>query len=167
MLGGRVVHYNVDGTILSERYKADKIMSATPNKETGYVEIFLRYQRDGIQKSQRFSVHVIVCKIFHGRRPFPGAQVDHLDGVRHNNRWNNLRWASCSQQQETSKKLGTKPVGERHYKAVLTDDQIETIMSRYVPHDKYNSFAALALEYGVCKSTLSKIYNNVNRAGVM
>lgn len=138
-----------------------KFLSLSINKSHGYVEVNL-YNENG---PTHYLVHILVCELFIGPKPEgEWVDVDHEDGNRTNNMFSNLRWATRSQQQENSRRLGTKPVGERHYKAILTDEQIGEIMARYRPYDRQNSFGAMALEYGVSKSGLSKIFKGVNRA---
>lgn len=39
-------------------------------------------------------VHQAVCEAFHGPKPFPEAVVIHLDENAHNNRPENLKWAT-------------------------------------------------------------------------
>lgn len=43
-------------------------------------------------------VHVLVCTAFHGPRPSSDHTVDHIDRVRDNNKAENLRWATHSEQ---------------------------------------------------------------------
>ena len=51
-----------------------------------------------VRHGKNHQVHVLVARAFHGERPFPGATVDHINQVKHDNRAANLRWASRSQQ---------------------------------------------------------------------
>lgn len=43
------------------------------------------------------SVHILVCSTFHGERPAPGYEVRHLNGVRTDNRAENLAWGTRSE----------------------------------------------------------------------
>lgn len=41
--------------------------------------------------------NIIVCEVFHGEKPFPEAQAAHLNGIRSDNRAENLKWCSPSE----------------------------------------------------------------------
>lgn len=41
-----------------------------------------------------WKVHQLVCRTFHGDKPFPEAVIRHLDGNSFNNRASNLRWGT-------------------------------------------------------------------------
>jgi len=45
---------------------------------------------------KRYRVHRLICSAFHGNPP-KGHDVDHVNGIKHDNRPENLRWASRSQ----------------------------------------------------------------------
>ena len=51
--------------------------------------------REGRQRS--FGVHILVCAAFHGPKPFPKAEVRHLDGDGTNNVTDNLCWGTRSE----------------------------------------------------------------------
>jgi hypothetical protein len=45
-------------------------------------------------RGRTFKVARLVCEAFHGKAPFPGAVVMHLDENARNNRPDNLRWGT-------------------------------------------------------------------------
>lgn len=75
------------------------------------------YQSVGLwrdMKPHRRLVHRLVCEAFHGPAPFGDAQVAHNDGCRFNNRADNLRWATRSENVEDTRRHGVMPMGARH-----------------------------------------------------
>lgn len=68
---------------------------------------------DGVQC--RRLVHRLVCEAFHGPAPSADHVVAHFDGSRDNNRAENLRWASRSENAQDALRHGTLPVGEKHW----------------------------------------------------
>jgi HNH endonuclease len=48
-------------------------------------------------RGKNIDVHVAVALAFHGPRPFPKAEVLHLDHDETNNTPNNLRWGTRSE----------------------------------------------------------------------
>lgn len=50
------------------------------------------------QLGRNMSVHILVCEAFHGSKPSSTHSVDHIDRNRTNNKSNNLKWASKTEQ---------------------------------------------------------------------
>lgn len=62
--------------------------------QAGYPRIDIKL--DGSVKTVQ--VHRLVARAFLGEPPFKDATVDHINGIRHDNRVENLRWATKSEQ---------------------------------------------------------------------
>lgn len=77
-------------------------------KQTGYMQVSLC--RDGGQKD--VSVHVLVAEAFHGPRP-DGMEVLHRDADRANNRADNLRWGTRTENQQQKVEDGNHPQAKR------------------------------------------------------
>ncbi len=45
-------------------------------------------------KRKNYRVHRLVCEAFWGPPPAPGLQVDHIDGTKSNNHFENLEWVT-------------------------------------------------------------------------
>ena len=45
-------------------------------------------------KGKNYLVHRLVCEAFWGPPPAPGLQVDHIDGTKSNNHYENLEWGT-------------------------------------------------------------------------
>jgi hypothetical protein len=73
-----------------------EILNAITNKKVlpwrhtkGYLQVKL------VSKNEY--VHRLVCKAWHGEPTFDKAQVDHIDGVRDNNKPSNLKWVTAKE----------------------------------------------------------------------
>lgn len=130
-----------------------------PKSGKTYAQVGLHH--DGGQTS--VSVHRLVCTAFHGPAPEGKPTVEHDDGDGLNNEETNLYWASYSDQREGERKRGTLPLAEKHYKSVLTTEQVMWVKSVYKSHDPEFGRNALAMKLGVHKSTIGKITAGVNR----
>jgi len=99
-------------------------------------------------------VHALVCEAFHGPRP-DGHQVAHGDGSRDNNRADNLRWATPSENNLDKWRHGTlqDQRGERAPKAKLKNEQVLEIKSLL----GVQSLSSLARRFGVNPTSIHNI----------
>jgi hypothetical protein len=72
------------------------------------------------------SSHVGICEAFHGIRP-PGMEVAHENGIKTDNRADNLSWKTPAQNTQDKIRHGTHVSGIEHYACRLTDDQVRDI----------------------------------------
>lgn len=87
-----------------------KPLKQVPNY-AGYAGVTLCCE--GKKKNAR--VNRIVCEAFHGPAPSPDYHAAHNDGVRLNNRADNLRWVLGVENEADKRTHGTAAVGERHW----------------------------------------------------
>jgi hypothetical protein len=124
----------------------------------GYVVVCL--WRDNKRKG--FSVHRLVALAFIGEPPSARHDVAHWDGNRANNCSANLRWATRSENQLDSVRLGThggfRQRGERHPRAILTADQVNEVRQLWPTL----SFSRIAERFGVSRSAVRGILNGSN-----
>lgn len=101
------------------------------------------------------SVHTLVCTAFHGPRP-PGMEVAHYDGDSHNNRADNLRWATHAENSADMTRHGShrERVGERVPSSKLSAAQVRLIRSIEPWH---GSQTYLAKRFGVCQTTIHNV----------
>lgn len=59
---------------------------------------------EGVRKR----LHVLVCEMFHGKRPTKHHQVNHIDGDRSNNKASNLEWVTAKENIQNALKRGVK-----------------------------------------------------------
>lgn len=124
---------------------------------TGYSKVCLR--RDG--KTFRRRVHTIVAETFIGPRPTPNHQVAHGDGVRTNNRVDNLRWATAVENSADTDRHGTRVVGELHHNTKLSSNDIAAIRSR--PNTGWGFYSALGREFRISAGHAWSIVHGTKR----
>jgi hypothetical protein len=95
-------------------------------------------------------IHKIVCETFNGPRPFPGAQVCHLDGNRMNNAARNLAWGTAKENNSHKVLHGTDGRGERNGQAKLTRDAVRQMRAQ---RGLGRTFKSIADEFGVSAMT--------------
>lgn len=145
-----------DGTIIGVKGKP---LKPTPNTK-GYLKFGARVNG----KVRTFQVHAVVCEAFHGEKPFPEAQVRHLDGNKLNNRADNLAWGTSAENAADTAKHGTRMRGERLPTSKLTEAHVKEIRTRYATGGAWEVVGGvrmqdLADEYGVTLKTISLIVN--------
>lgn len=108
----------------SGRYKDGRILKLWDINKHGYLTVTLC--GDG-RKFKSFYVARAIATAFHGEPPFAGAQVNHIDGCKQNNRATNLEWVTRRQNIDHSIALGLNARGERHGAAKLTTRDVRAI----------------------------------------
>jgi hypothetical protein len=96
-----------------ERHYSVSSNGVIRNNSTG-LRLFGELDRDGYRrvnlssagKALKRRVHRLVCEAFHGPAP-EGCEVCHLDGTRTNNRAENLRWGTRSENVRQAQAHGT------------------------------------------------------------
>jgi hypothetical protein len=106
------------------------------------------------------SVHRCVAAAFHGPPPSDKHVVAHYDGNGHNNRADNLRWATQSENLADRVRHGTHERGERNRCAKLTEDVIRIIRGETA------SESLVAVRFGISQSHVNRIKNRVAWAHV-
>lgn len=72
------------------------------------------------------SVHCLVLEAFVSTRP-EGQQARHKNGVRDDNRLDNLQWGTVKENAADRVAHGTAPVGAKNPRAILTEVDVERI----------------------------------------
>lgn len=131
-------------------YPKDGILKGGLNKR-GYFHYILT-DRNGNRKI--FKAHRLIASVFIGKCP-DGMLVNHKDAIKTNNHIDNLEYATQKENIHHSMLLGLHPKGMRQGQSKLTDDQIQEIRTKYIPHVVSQSM--LAREYGVSKTLIRQI----------
>lgn len=125
----------------------------TPIQTTnGYLTVALVY---ALGQSQRYPIHRLVCRAFHGE-PFPHqTDVNHLDHDRTNNRAENLEWMTRSENLQWAKKHGRNNRGAVNGRSKLTEnDALQIIHLLKTTNLKHQTIAD---RFGVTDGTVQSI----------
>lgn len=109
----------------------------------GYKKVLLRVP--GKKKRQPFQVHRLVLTLFISPCP-EGCEAAHNNGIRDDNRLENLRWDTPAGNRADKVKHGTDQIGERHPGHKLTEAAVRDIRKR---HAAGTSKMAIARVYSV------------------
>jgi hypothetical protein len=126
-----------------------------PGPAVGGVYRTLDIVDDSGRRASRY-VHVLVAATFHGAKPFPAAQVRHLDGDGANNAAWNLSWGTAAQNAQDKRLHGTHRLGEQVAGAKLTADEVRDIRAL---HALGLTVSVLAVDYSVSESTIYAVIN--------
>jgi len=106
-------------------------------------------------KTISVAVHRLVAKAFYGEPP-EGCVVCHNNGVKTDNRPENLRWDTPKSNNEDRRKHKTMPVGERHGMAKLKQADIDSIRGRGL------HYTDVMREYGMSRTQSHRITTGRN-----
>lgn len=106
-------------------------------------------------KMINYRVHRLVLETFLGKSKLP--QCCHKNGISHDNRLENLYWASAKQNAKDRKKHGTAPVGERHGSSKLKWTDVREIRISYKNGARLKD---LSEKYNITSNSVSRIVKN-------
>jgi hypothetical protein len=110
-------------------------------------------------------IHSLVLETFVRKRP-SGMVACHNNGVRTDNRVENLRWDTQAGNKRDEIFHGTRRIGTKHHNAKISDKDVRDIRRRFVrisPH-KSNS-TLLAAEFGITRDYAASVAKGTDRAG--
>ena len=114
-------------------------------------------------KTYTKSIHRLVAETFIYNR-FNKPQVNHKDGNKLNNRYDNLEWCTSSENlkhaYDTDLKVATK--GEANGQSKLTAEQVKYIRENYVKYSREKGSYALARMFGVSSTTILDVIKEKN-----
>ena len=137
-----------------------RVLRPSPTSD-GYPSVPLA---GGSPGSRSHMIHTLVARAFLGPRP-EGHQINHIDGVKDNNRLDNLEYVTPKQNIAHARRLGLVkfPCGIALQMARLTEDQVREIRRRR-PHENAKQIAD---EFGISAAHVYGICNGNGRKGVI
>ncbi|GAX04563.1 phage endonuclease [Secundilactobacillus pentosiphilus] len=122
------------------------------NKD-GYIHVSLRKNNIATE----YLLNRIVAQTFIGNPPVGKDTVNHINGIKTDNRIENLEWASRSEQMYHAYKHHLKiPVKPKDI-LLFSEKQKEYIKSRYVPYKHGRSINYFAKKFNVCHAVIEEI----------
>lgn len=126
-----------DGTVVSYLHKTPRALR--PIRMGNYTGLHLR-RRDGTREKQY--LHRLICEAAHGPCP-KGMECRHLNGIRTDNRAENLAWGTPQENERDRIRHGTVLHGERNPMSVLTSDAVRKMRrERAATGDSYKVIAS-------------------------
>lgn len=144
------------------RVKRIKACNASPTERilkldddrSGYLTAAL--YRDGVKT--RVKAHILIARAFVGGYR-PGLQVNHLNGVKRDNRSENLEWVTGSENQRHAVRIGLSPQGLTHFRAKYLPLEVVA----YIKHMRGVVLTrVLSKQIGVSQSMISRIQRGVS-----
>lgn len=151
------------GNVRSSKWSNAPYILSQGKHRGGYLEVRLTING----KRTYFTVHRLVATAF---IPNPGKkpQINHINGIKTDNRVENLEWVTNSENQRHAYKTNLKQSmrGGNSPRSKLTNEQAEYCRAVYVPRHPVFGQKALAHQFGVSKSIIhgvirGKHYKNV------
>lgn len=144
------------GNISSLNYNKTKKRKNRPVQIHTNEYSLIRLSKKGITTNH--FVHRLVAQAFIPN-PENKPQVNHKNGIRNDNRLDNLEWVTAKENTSHGMKRGTiGPLGELHQNSKVTEKEVLEIRSKYI-YGEYG-YMRLGKEYGVSHSTIKDIVLN-------
>lgn len=132
--------------------KEESIKKQRLNK-FGYLTVYLSINK----KYRHFFVHRLVCENFVGPRPSEKHFVNHINGIKTDNRASNLEWVTVSENLKHAFRLGLMcQKGENHATLKLNNKKVLEIFN------SSESVEYLANKYKVSAGTIRSIKNGIS-----
>lgn len=135
------------------RIKTGRILKPYLNKkENGYV--YVKLQVGGIQKA--FHVGVLVGTYFVDN-PENKPTINHDDGIKLNNHYTNIKWATYKENSQHAVQIGLIKSGSQRHDSKLTDDDVLSVRKLY---SEGCPIFEIACQFRVSDTLIGKVVHN-------
>ena len=148
---GRIRSWHKGGPNRDALRKTPKILSSSRGR---YIQVNLR--KDGT--ANILCVHRLVLEVFVGPAP-PGMECCHNNGVKHDNRVENLRWDTRSANMLDAVEHDGHNCGEKYGRSKLMEEQVLEIRRLYTAGD--HTHRQLSTQFGTDRSNIGQIVRRV------
>src|SRR5699024_3381659 len=146
--------YKVSNAGRVKGIKSGKILSSKRYNHDGYVQAALR--KDG--QAKEYMVHRLVAQEFLPKSDCPTKiTINHINGIKDDNRVENLEWMSMSEQMQHAYDSGLKK--PRKGCVALTKEEVEEVKKLYKRYKHGRGSVALAEKFGVESTTILRVVN--------
>ena len=142
------------GKVKSLKFGKEKYLSITKSS-IGYLNTKLQLNK----KNKSFLVHRLVAETFI-KNEFNKPCVNHINGIKTDNRIENLEWCTHKENTEHSLKNDLIKTGCNRKQSKLSLKDIEYIRKNYKEKDKKNGGYKLAEMFGVSRNCISNVVKN-------
>lgn len=139
----------------SKIIRKGKTLSLFQKKSNGYLHVNLYREA---RKSKSYRVHRLIGITFIGNPPTKKHQINHINGIKYDNRVENLEWCTAKENISHSNKLGLR--GNTAKERKITWEQVEEIRKKI---DENHTQQSIADEYGVSRQLIGYIKNGKRR----
>jgi ribosomal protein S25 len=109
-------------------------------------------------KKRSVKVHRIVAETFIPN-PENKPEVNHINGIKTDNRVDNLEWNTSKENVEHKINILGKSRGEAIHTNILTEEQVKSIRKEHIKYSKIFGAVALSKKYNVSTSCIDDIVN--------
>ena len=117
---GRISSTNGNGN-----HAKSRVLSGCHN--LGYIHIMMTRYHNGIRERKIRKAHQLVLEAFVGPCP-PRHEVNHKNGIRDDNRLENLEYCTSSENTVDAVRRGTWPLGSRRWNSKYGEAQVELVL---------------------------------------
>lgn len=116
-----------------------------------------KYSFVGVGQHRNRFVHRLVAEAFLDKPPSTHIQVNHKNGIKTDNRVENLEWCTAKENINHAVRTGLNPLpnGENHSQSKLKNNEVSQIRELYSTH-KYSQ-RKLATMFGVSQATINSL----------
>lgn len=143
------------GNVFSFKY--GKHRQLKPSDNGGYRQVVLYKNK----KAKTIKVHRLVAMTWIDLIPSDKV-VNHINGIKHDNRVENLEIVSVQENLQHALETGLHAVGEKHTSCKLTDQQVREIRRK----GKTMTQTTLGREYGVSARFIGQILSGERRSRI-